>query len=137
MKYYYDGYWGVFFKRSVEAGVGPATLDNEVKPTDLELIGFGYSGHPSILNDIHSRNLADQGPIPAGLYTFSGPFTDPKRGPQCWRLEPAATNRMFGRCAFMNHGDTAAMAHNASDGCIISPHWVRRLWTAGDTLEVL
>ena len=40
MKYYYDRYWGAFFKRSVEAGTGPATLDNSVKPADLELIGL-------------------------------------------------------------------------------------------------
>jgi hypothetical protein len=137
MKYYYDRYWGCFFKRSIENGTGPATLDNGIKPTDLELIGVGYSGHPGMLNDIHSQNIANQGPLPAGTYTFSGPFTDPKRGPQCWRLEPAPTNRMFGRCAFMNHGDTSDMSHDASDGCIISPHWVRNLWTNEDTLEVL
>jgi len=137
MKYYYDRYWGAFFKRSVEAGTGPATLDNSVKPADLELIGFGYSGNSSYFNDIHSQNLQDKGPLPAGTYTFSGPFTDPRRGPQCWRLEPAPTNRMFGRSAFMNHGDTSDMSHDASDGCIVSPHWVRNLWTDGDTLEVL
>jgi hypothetical protein len=137
MKYYYDRYWGTFFKRSIEAGTGPATLDNSVKPADLELIGFGYSGNMGLLNDIHSQNIADKGPLPAGTYTFAGPFDDPKRGPQCWRLNPAPTNRMFGRCAFMNHGDTSDMSHDASDGCIISPHWVRNLWTDGDTLEVL
>lgn len=137
MKYYYDRYWGQFFKRSIEAGTGPATLDNSVKPTDLELIGFGYSGNRCLLNDIHAQNQVNEGPLPAGIYTFSGPFDDPKRGPHCWRLIPAVTNRMFGRCAFMNHGDTPDMSHDASDGCIVSPHWVRTLWTDGDTLEVL
>ena len=67
MKYYYDRYWGTFFRRSVEAGTGPATLDSAVKPTDLELIGFGYSGHtrtkPSCQRPTSSRNVHILWPI--------------------------------------------------------------------------
>ena len=119
MKYMYERYWGIFHDNS------------------STIVGCGYSGAASALNDIHKQNLAKVGPLPAGLYTIAEVYDDPERGQHTCMLEPARSNIMYGRSGFLIHGDTKEEAHNASEGCIVAPYWVRHLFKAGDEIEVI
>ena len=92
---------------------------------DGTILAIGYSGNGPQMNDPASQGVKDHGPIPQGTYTIGPPEQDPVTGPVSMRLQPAAGNEMFGRGDFLLHGDTAAMNHTASDGCIILPHPAR------------
>jgi hypothetical protein len=130
MKFFYDRYWGIL------ALTNPQSWNNINIITD-GIRGFGYSGNASKLNDIHSQNLEGVGPIPAGLYTISKIYDDDKRGKHTCVLVPDSANKMYGRSGFLLHGDTAAEAHAASDGCIIFPYFIRVIFNVGDVFEVL
>lgn len=85
---------------------------------DSVMVGTGYSGHGAGLNNPAAERLVGVGPLPAGTYGI-GPFFDhPHLGPIVSHLTPIS-GPMFGRSGFFIHGDTAAMNHTASDGCII------------------
>ena len=128
MKCYYNRYWGSFTK-----------ANPFVESTDYsaELIGYGYSGQPTFLNDIHKENLQNIGPLPAGMYTITDVYDDPKRGDHTCTLTPMPGTKLYGRSGFLIHGDTATESHDASDGCIVAPLWMRQLFKIGDVLEVL
>src|SRR5579859_2517331 len=91
----------------------------------------GYSGHwdgvsPLGGGDDHRYRPADQnlknlGPIPVGEYTIGEAYSDPGgKGPVVMPLTPNPANTMFGRSAFLIHGDRAPpKSGTASDGCII------------------
>ena len=126
MKYFYSRYWGIF-----------STANPETDAVSTGIIGFGYSGHSANLNDIHKANIQGVGPLPAGTYIITEVYDDPKRGRHTCRLKAAIGNKMFGRDGFLIHGDTEAEAHEASDGCIIAPYWVRLTFKAGDEIDVI
>jgi hypothetical protein len=124
MKYFYDRYWGSFSSSYPAAN-------------SAALIGYGYSGQPSFLNDIHKENLKNIGPLPAGMYTITSVYNDPKRGDHACVLTPMPGNNMYDRGGFLIHGDTATESHDASDGCIVTPLWMRQFFKFGDVVEVI
>ena len=92
---------------------------------DGELISTGYSGNGPAMNNPGMQSLQMHGPIPQGTYTIQPAITDARTGPMSMHLVPSETNNMFGRSAFLIHGDNASLDHTASDGCIIMSHDVR------------
>ncbi len=87
-----------------------------------DLLATGYSGNGDALCNPAMQNVIGHGPIPQGDYEIGPAFADPHKGPDVMRLIPNPANEMFGRDAFLIHGDNAAMDHSASDGCIILDH---------------
>ncbi len=83
------------------------------------LIGTGYSGNGTGLNNPAMQDDPDIGPIPQGAYTIGPACHDPEKGPVVMELQPDPANQMFGRSGFLIHGDNFAMNHSASHGCII------------------
>lgn len=124
MKYTYDRYWGIFTRPSVASNIE-------------NIVGYGYSGNASALNDIHKQNLKGVGPLPAATYVITEIYDDPHRGKHTCRLKPALGSKMYDRDSFLIHGDTAAEAHDASDGCIIAPFQVRSMFMVQDIIEVM
>jgi hypothetical protein len=97
------------------------------------LIGQGYSGIGEGLNNPAKQDVQGVGPLPQGSYTIGAPFDDPTTGPYSMRLEPAIGNNMFGRSAFLIHGDTISNDHTASHGCIVMARAFReKIWSDGD-----
>jgi len=110
---------------------------------DGSMVAICYSGgdggkHPEGINNHEYQAVANVGPLPVGLYTFGTPIEHSHLGPLAIPLEPDQSNEMFGRSGFFCHGDTPAMNHSASDGCIIAPHQIREdMWNSDDhTLHV-
>lgn len=136
MRYYYNRYWGIFYSN-------PSLTEDTSSIFDEQsiLIGPGYSGHFPHINSPGAQNLKNLGPIPTGFYTLEGPVSKKLSGetvgPSSWHLIPDPNTKMYGRSGFMIHGDTEAEAHDASDGCIISPYWVRVKFLSSDLLKVL
>lgn len=127
MRYFYSRYWGILALKN------PETF---TEPQDCETIkGFGYSG--VALNDVHKENISNVGPLPHGSYTITKVYDDAARGRHTCVLTPASTNKMYGRSGFLIHGDTPSESHNASDGCIIMPLWIRTQFKVEDEIEVL
>lgn len=80
-----------------------------------------YAGKGVWKNDPHAQSRPGEGPIPQGKYTIGSPFNNiGKTGPYSIRLQPDPHNRMFGRSAFLIHGDSLKHPDNASEGCIIA-----------------
>ncbi len=103
-----------------------------------QLWGSGYSGNGAGLNNPDMSNVPDVGPIPAGNWSISEPFTDPEKGPIVMALTAAAGTETFGRSGFLVHGDNAAMNHSASEGCIVLGHDLRqRIALSGDDALVV
>jgi Protein of unknown function (DUF2778) len=120
MKYTYNRYWGAFYN------------------PDNSYYGPGYSGQPGFMNDPSNESIIGRGPLPAGLYTITQIISDdPHTGILSCVLEPASTNKMYGRSGFRIHGDNQKNNHSASDGCIITPHDVREKFVVGDQIEVV
>jgi hypothetical protein len=86
----------------------------------------GYSGHGAGLNNPDAEAQRNVGPIPAGMWTIDPrPLPPGHLGPLALALRPDGFDP-HGRSLFRIHGDTAAMNHTASDGCIILGHDVRQ-----------
>lgn len=96
-----------------------------------DLIGKGYSGAGIFKNDPTAQNIPDHGPIPVGRYTIGQPHDSPTHGPYSLPLTPDPTNEMFGRSAFLIHGDSVHAPGTASEGCIIMARGVREQIGAG------
>ena len=104
---------------------------------DGELLAVGYSGHGEGRNNPAMQAVHDVGPIPVGWYDIGPPHDTTEHGPFVMALTPHEGNQMFGRSAFLCHGDNST--HDASKGCIIfSPRSLReKIWASGDrSLEV-
>ena len=99
------------------------------------LLAIGYAGgdggnRPDGVNNHKLQNVHNVGPLPCGTYTLGTPVEGSHLGPFAIPLEPDANNEMFGRSGFYCHGDTQALNHSASDGCIILPHHIRlEMWS--------
>lgn len=84
------------------------------------IIANGYSGHAAGVDNPEDEFVPNVGPLPTGTYTIGAPHTPIDiLGPVAMPLTPDPKNVMHGRYGFFIHGDTAAMNHTASDGCII------------------
>ena len=104
------------------------------------LVATGYSGAPAGKNDPTKQDVVKVGPIPRGNYAIGDPFSSPTHGPFAMHLTPDPANQMFGRDAFLMHGDSLEHPGGASEGCIIMPRPVReqKVWNSGDhTLQVI
>ena len=91
----------------------------------VQVIGQGYAGHGAGVNNPALQTVADVGPLPCGFYTIGAPCDDPHTGPLSMHLTPNSRNQMFGRSAFLLHGDSVAHPGTASEGCIVMPRPVR------------
>lgn len=90
-------------------------------------IGKGYAGHGEGVNNTALEAVRDVGPIPRGMWKIMPPIDHPKCGPVSMRLEWSPKTNVFGRDAFLIHGDTIEMNQSASHGCIILNKSVRLL----------
>lgn len=104
-------------------------------------IAVGYSGYDDAetgqkgKNNPELQNVEDVGPIPAGKYFIGTPHDTLTHGPFVLPLKPDPANEMFGRTAFLMHGDSVVEPGTASRGCIILSRAVRKQVVAsGDKL---
>ena len=112
-----------------QQSTGEMTLDGD-------LLGTGYSGNGDGLDNPAMQDQHNVGPIPEGNYTIGVAFDDPPhgKGPLIMALTPDPANEMFGRSAFLIHGDNSAMNHTAIQGCIIMAHDLRhKISDSGET----
>lgn len=110
-----------------------AQLTGRLRDLNLLLVGVGYSGKGPGKNNPAMQEVQFVGPIPCGFYTIGAPFESEKHGPYCLPLTPDKDNTMFGRSAFLIHGDAKFHLGEASEGCIIQARDVReRVWNSGD-----
>ena len=87
---------------------------------DGTLVGIGYSGRDSGLNNPSAESQVSVGPIPVGEWIIGAFFDDPGgKGPIVCHLTPCEGTNALGRSGFMIHGDNGAANHSASHGCII------------------
>lgn len=101
-------------------------------------VTVGYSGAPGHLNRTESESLSNRGPIPRGWYTISLVYPrHPKIGSNCAVLTPDKANNMFGRSAFMIHGDSIATPGRASEGCIVVDSKTRSMLRLNDRIQVV
>lgn len=96
---------------------GILTTDN------LTIIGTGYSGFGIGKNNPNMDSIKNTGPIPKGIYHIGKPYDSPHTGPFSLPLIPDPSNNMYGRSAFLCHGDDGK--GTASHGCIIMPRKTR------------
>lgn len=89
------------------------------------LLGVGYSGHASGLNNPDDEAIPDIGPIPRGEWRIAR-WDDHHgdKGPQVAVLEPVEHDA-HGRTGFLIHGDNSALDHTASRGCVIAARTIR------------
>lgn len=101
-------------------------------------VASGYSGKGEGKNNPSMQNIKSTGPVPCGFYTIGKPFNSLNHGPLCLPLTPDKGNEMFGRSAFLIHGDSIKNPGEASEGCIILNRFVReQIYRSGDDrLEV-
>jgi hypothetical protein len=92
-----------------------------------KILGTGYSGHPPNVNNPTAQDIADSGPIPAGVWTIGPAFDHPTKGPVVMSLSPHWDTEVYERSGFLIHGDSIefAGAEEASHGCIILARSVR------------
>lgn len=97
---------------------------------DGNVLATGYSGEwdgslpiggpNDHRNKPTDENIKATGPIPTGTYTIEDATNNTNKGPIAMHLTPDANNEMFGRSAFMIHGDLSPpRSGRASEGCII------------------
>ena len=95
-------------------------------------VALGYSGFDDPesgqqgKNNPELENVEDVGPIPVGKYSVGTPHDTLTHGPFVLPLAPDPGNEMFGRSAFLMHGDSVVDPGTASRGCIIMSRAVRR-----------
>ena len=104
------------------------------------VLGRGYSGNGSDLNNPAAEAVVGHGPIPQGVWTIGTFETYPHLGEVVAPLLPCEGNTMDGReGGFFIHGDNPLMNHTASDGCIVLSRVLRHaIADSGDTsLQVI
>jgi hypothetical protein len=119
----------------------------EITAPDGSLIGTGYSGNGSFINDPTQCAAKDHGPLPTGLYWICPETDDPHTGPFSLPLIPSPTNEMWGRGDFLIHGglpnepdDSPSItpgSRTASDGCLVTARTVREQMAQYQFLQVV
>src|SRR5881296_1271037 len=84
-----------------------------------EVVGIGYSGFANGKNQPEFEHVAEVGPLPQGHYTIGLPHDSATHGPYVLPLIPDPSTELFGRSAFLIHGDSKTHPGTASHGCII------------------
>jgi hypothetical protein len=98
-------------------------------------IAVGYSGWNHGKNNPETQNVEEVGPIPVGKYFIGAPHDTLTHGPFVLPLTADPGNEMFGRSAFLMHGDSVVDPGTASRGCIIMSLAVRtEVAESGDML---
>jgi hypothetical protein len=100
-------------------------LTGELTTNSGVVIGKGYAGHGEGKNNPAMESVKMVGPLPKGFYVIGKPTDNPHTGPYSIPLYPKMGNNMFGRSAFMIHGDSISNPGTASNGCIILPRAIR------------
>lgn len=101
--------------------------------SDGNHVAMGYSGAGDGKNNPDAQDQHNVGPLPQGKYTIGAPHDTTSHGPYVLALTPDPANEMFGRSAFLLHGDSVKAPGTASQGCIIMPRTIReRVWDSGD-----
>lgn len=101
-----------------------------------DLVGKGYSGKASALNDGAQEHIKGVGPIPRGLYMIGRPRHSERTGRFVLDLTPLGHNAM-GRSGFQIHGDNKNGDYSASQGCIVLHPKLRSEIAAGSPLIVV
>lgn len=109
----------------------------ELSNPDGKVVAKGYAGgncgkNPEGVNNPLMQAIKAIGPIVCGGFTFGDPVLQSHLGPFAIPLIPDPANDMMGRGDFFMHGDTLAMNHSASMGCIIMPRAIRNTCAASD-----
>lgn len=106
---------------------------------DGERVAIGYAGAGEGKNNPDMQDVHNVGPLPRGTYEIGEPSDTKTHGPYVLHLTPDADNEMFGRSAFLIHGDSVVRPGTASEGCIILGRAIReKIWDSGDhQLEVV
>lgn len=102
-----------------------AQATGKFRHDDGTLIMIGYSGAGVGKNNPYVQETPNVGPIPRGIYYIGTPEDTLTHGPFVLPLTPHPANDMFGRSAFLIHGDSKEHPGTASQGCIILPRDVR------------
>ncbi|EHR69661.1 RHS repeat-associated core domain protein [Burkholderiales bacterium JOSHI_001] len=103
-----------------------------------QLIGVGYSGNQSGLNNPDAQNTSNVGPIPKGSWNIGGAYKSQNTGPQTIVLTPKPETETYGRSAFRIHGDNSKGNMSASNGCIVASPSIRdQIINSGDKLLVV
>ena len=101
-------------------------------------LGKGYSGHGVGKNNPEMESVKNVGPTPKGIYKMGTPFDSDHTGPYSIPLIPDPSNNMYGRSAFLMHGDDKEHPGEASHGCQIFPRSVRQLaYATGELIHVI
>jgi hypothetical protein len=108
-------------------------------------VALGYSGFDDPKSGRNGKNnpelasVEEVGPIPVGKYFIGTPHDTLTHGPFVLPLKPDLGNEMFGRTAFLIHGDSVVEPGTASRGCIIMNRAVRtQVAASGDkALQVI
>ena len=105
---------------------------------DGSFAASAYSGgdkgqRPDGVDNVSDEATKNVGPLPEGIYTLGTPVDHSQLGPFAIPLIPDPSNQMYGRGSMYIHGDTAAMNHSASEGCIITNRNTRNaMWVSSD-----
>jgi RHS repeat-associated protein len=93
------------------------------------VVGTGYSGQGTGLNNPSEQYTPNSGPIPQGTYTIESQRDNVTGAghklPGSMRLDPTSDTDTHGRAGFLIHGDNQRGDHSASNGCIILPRPAR------------
>jgi len=101
---------------------------------NLQLVGSGYSGLGTGVNNPGWQTVPFQGPIPQGHWHIGPSHTTLRQGPMTMNLDACPETDTFGRDDFRIHGDNRSHNHSASEGCVILPPDVReQIQDSGDT----
>lgn len=100
-------------------------------------VARGYAGRDEHKNNPNSQSIKSKGPLPCGLYYIGQPYNSKTRGPYVLRLDPDPSNNMFGRSAFLIHGDSIKLPGTASNGCIIMWRSVREVVSESRDRELI
>ncbi len=104
---------------------------------DGRTVAQGYSGRGAGLNAPDQEAVAGVGPIPRGTWSIDlTPLVHTVCGPLALALTPTDFDP-HGRSLFRIHGDTAALDHTASDGCIILPRPARQAIIAAGVTKLV
>jgi hypothetical protein len=106
---------------------------------DGKLLGTGFAGIGEGLNKPSMQGVSNVGPLPVGFYRMDAPANNMLLGPFAIRLNPNATNKMYGRAGFWMHGECVQHPLQSSHGCIVMPLSTREAaWLSGDrVIEVV
>jgi len=101
-----------------------------------QVIARGYSGFGPGKNNPAAQTERNIGPLPQGDYLIGSAYDSQTHGPYVLPLISDPKNEMFGRSAFLIHGDSKENPGQASHGCIILTRMIRVLIGTSNVREL-